>query len=244
LRDATFSFSQVDFALVILASTMPTAIAAKPAQPTAEAASEIFDPRVDAYINKAPAFARPILEYLREAVHTNAPGVTETMKWSRPFFELNGSVFGNMSAFKEHCSFGFWSSRMTELLAAGGIDGAGSSGSLGRISSMDDLPPRKVFAGYVKAAARLVAAGEYGPGLMAENKTKTIKAPLPVPAELTAALAKSKLARANFDALPPSCRREYIDWITSAKRPETREKRLTSAMEMISANRRMNDQYK
>ena len=203
-----------------------------------------FDSRVDAYVQKAPAFAQPILEYLRDAVHRNAPGVTETIKWSRPFFELHGSVFANMSAFSHHCSFGFWSSKMTELLAADGIDGAGTSGSLGRIGSLKDLPAKKAFEGYVKAAAKLVAAGEYGPGLMADRTQKSVKAALPVPPELADALGKSKIAQTNFDALPPSCRREYIEWITSAKRPETREKRLAASMEMIAANRRINDQYK
>jgi hypothetical protein len=214
--------------------------------PTKSAASQdSFDTHVDVYINKATVFAKPILEYVRELVHANVPGVTETMKWSRPFFLLNGTIFCNMSAFKQHCSFGFWSSKMTATLAADGIDGNGSSGLLGKITSLDDLPSKKVFAGYLKMAAKLVKDGEYGPGLMAENiRSKSVKAPLPVPAELATALAKSKVAKANFDAFPPSCRREYIEWITSAKRPETREKRLLAAIEMIAGNRRMNDSYR
>jgi Bacteriocin-protection, YdeI or OmpD-Associated/Domain of unknown function (DU1801) len=210
-----------------------------------KSAADAFDPRVDVYINKAPAFAKPILEHIREAVHANVSGVTETIKWSRPFFEVNGTVFGNMSAFKQHCSFGFWSSKMNQLLTVDGIDGAGSSGSLGKITSLEDLPPKKVFAGYLKTAAKLVVDGEYGPGLMAENiRSKSRKTPLPIPPELAAALAKSKATKANFDAFPPSCRREYIEWIISAKRPETRDRRLQSAIEMIAANRRMNDNYR
>ena len=79
---------------------------------------------------------------------------------------------------------------------------------------------------------------------MAEQTRKTVKAPLPVPPELAAALEKSKVAKANFDAFPPSCRREYIQWIVSAKRPETRDRRIQSALEMMVSNRRMNDTYR
>ena len=42
------------------------------------------EPRVDAYIAKAPPFARPILEHVRERVHAAVPDVEEAMKWSAP----------------------------------------------------------------------------------------------------------------------------------------------------------------
>jgi uncharacterized protein YdeI (YjbR/CyaY-like superfamily) len=60
---------------------------------------------------------------------------------------------------------------------------------------------------------------------------------LPLPAELSAALGRSAKAAAAFEALAPSCRREYIEWIASAKRPETRDRRIAQALEMIEARR-------
>ena len=50
------------------------------------------DPRVDAYIAKSPAFAKPILEYVRDCVHAALPEVEETMKWSTPFFDWQGPL--------------------------------------------------------------------------------------------------------------------------------------------------------
>ena len=38
---------------------------------------------------------------------------------------------------------------------------------------------------------------------------------------------------ARFDELAPSHRKEYVRWITEAKKPETRAKRITEAVEMI-----------
>jgi len=64
-----------------------------------------------------------------------------------------------------------------------------------------------------------------------------------VPADLVAALEKNPAARAAFDAFPPSAKREYVEWITEAKREETRAKRLVRAVEWMSEGRRRNWKY-
>jgi len=46
--------------------------------------------------------------------------------------------------------------------------------------------------------------------------------PTEIPAELAAALAAAPDAAAVFEALPPSHRREYVEWVAEAKKPETR----------------------
>lgn len=65
------------------------------------------DPRVDAYIEEAAEFARPILLRLRKIVHQGCPAGTETIKWGCPFFDYYGLLCG-FAAFKAHCSFFFW----------------------------------------------------------------------------------------------------------------------------------------
>ena len=42
-----------------------------------------------------------------------------------------------------------------------------------------------------------------------------------------------------FQQLAPSCRRNYIGWIDSAKRPETRAKRLQEALELLASGKRL-----
>jgi uncharacterized protein YdeI (YjbR/CyaY-like superfamily) len=49
---------------------------------------------------------------------------------------------------------------------------------------------------------------------------------IPVPHDLQIELHDDPEAAAAFTALPPSHQREYIDWIISAKRPETRTHRV------------------
>ena len=60
-----------------------------------------------------------------------------------------------------------------------------------------------------------------------------------VPPELTAALARNAQAREKFEKLAPSYRRQFIYWIGSAKRDETREKRIKTTIKLLMANRRL-----
>ena len=60
---------------------------------------------------------------------------------------------------------------------------------------------------------------------------------------LAAALRKSAKAAAAFKAFPPSHRREYIEWITVAKRPETRTRRLAETVKLVAAGKSRNWKY-
>jgi uncharacterized protein YdeI (YjbR/CyaY-like superfamily) len=197
------------------------------------------DPRIDAYIEKSAAFAQPILRRLRDVVHEACPEVQETMKWSFPHFEYKG-ILCSMASFKAHCAFGFWSG--AEVLESEAKDGA--MGQLGRITSLKDLPPKKVLAGYVKKAVALKDAG-VKPAWAKARATKARSKDVSIPEELAAALAlkKNRKAKEVFDAFPPSHRREYAEWIAEAKRPETRLRRAAQAVEWITEGKQRNWKY-
>lgn len=55
-----------------------------------------------------------------------------------------------------------------------------------------------------------------------------------VPEDLSAALDAAPLAKAAFEALPPSHRWEYLDWIEAAARPATRQKRIQFTISMLT----------
>lgn len=59
----------------------------------------------------------------------------------------------------------------------------------------------------------------------------------PVPSFLSRALSRHPRALSNFRALAPSYRRNYVRWITEAKRADTREKRLREAIRRLEKNR-------
>ena len=194
------------------------------------------DPRIDAYIAKAADFAKPILKHLRKVVHEGCPDVEETLKWSMPAFEYHGLLCG-MAAFKQHATFGFWQ----HTLVTGGKSpkGEGAMGSFGRITSKQDLPSDARIVSLVKKAAALNESGVKAPRV-----PKAAPKPAPkAPADLLAALAKTKQAKAAFDAFPPSHKREYVEWIVEAKRPETRATRLKTAIEWMAAGKSRNWKY-
>jgi uncharacterized protein YdeI (YjbR/CyaY-like superfamily) len=192
------------------------------------------DKRVDAYIAKSAAFARPILEHLRGVVHEGCPEVEETIKWGHVSFGYKGILCG-MAAFKEHCTFGFWKGSL--IVDAADRQSDEAMGQLGRITTLGDLPSRKKLVAYVKKAKELNDAG-----VKVVRKTKP-KPALETPADLLAALKKNKKANATFENFPPSHRREYVEWIVDAKTDETRQRRLAQAVEWMAEGKPRNWKY-
>ena len=194
------------------------------------------DPRVDAYIEKSAEFAQPILSHLREVVHAAVPDVEETLKWSMPAFEYKGILCG-FAAFKQHCTFGFWKQKLMESDAFSEQETA--MGSFGRITSKKDLPSDKVIVGLIHQAMELNEKGVK----VEKKKPAAEKKEIVIPEILVTALKKNRAAQATFNSFPPSCKREYIEWITEAKTEPTREKRLATTMEWLAEGKRRNWKY-
>jgi uncharacterized protein YdeI (YjbR/CyaY-like superfamily) len=80
---------------------------------------------------------------------------------------------------------------------------------------------------------------------IAEGALEVEFAPKPKPKELEVpgffadALKGTPRAFENFSALAPSYRREYVHWVTEAKREETRGRRLREAVRLLSENKRL-----
>ena len=191
------------------------------------------DPKVDAYIRKAAPFAQPILTHIREIVHAACPAAEEAIKWSFPHFLYKGMLC-SMASFKQHAAFGFWKGS----LVTGGPRSADAMGHFGRITQLSDLPSKRVLSGYVRKAAALNDNGVKQP-----RAPRRAAKPVKVPADLTAALARNKKARAAFDALSPSHRRAYVEWMTEAKTGETRGRRLAQAVEWMAEGKSRNWKY-
>jgi len=189
------------------------------------------DPRIDAYIGKAPEFAKPILTHVRALVHEVVPDVEETMKWSVPHFDYKGVLCG-MAAFKQHCNLIMWKGALIP-----GDDGRDEKGQFRNITSLSDLPPDRTMKALLRKAAELNEQGVKTP------RTAKAKAPLPVPAELKSALQKNKKAAAAFEKFPPSHKREYAEWISGAKGADTRQRRVETAVEWIAEGKSRNWKY-
>ncbi len=197
------------------------------------------DPKIDAYIARSADFAKPILNHIRALVHAACPDVEETMKWSFPHFDYKG-MFCSMAAFKQHCSFGFWKGALIFNQKKGsGLDDEEGMGQFGRITRISELPNEKALIGYIRKAVRL---NEAGIKLPARPRAKE-KKELVVPAEFMAALKKNKKALAAFENFSYSHKKEYVEWITEAKREETRKQRLVTAIDWMAEGKPRNWKY-
>lgn len=194
------------------------------------------DPRVDAYIDNAAPFSQPILRHLREVIHEAEPAVEETIKWGFPHFQLQGTLC-HMAAFKQHCAFGFTKGEL--VLPAENQAAANMMSSFGRLTAVADLPDRATLAAYVREAARLNREGVKVPKASAAKRASEVA----IPEAFRVALEGNPAAAAAFAKFPPGYRREYLEWIAEAKKEETRDRRIATAIEWIAEGKPRNWKY-
>jgi len=191
------------------------------------------DPRIDAYIDRQAEFARPILRHLREILHAACPECEETLKWSMPSFLYKGKILASFAAFKAHASFGYWNDSMLSEDAKN----RSAMGQFGQLAALDDLPDRTTLIALTRQSMALIDSGAKPPRATAK------KAPFTVPQDLRAAIDGTPAAAATWENFPPSCQREYVEWVTEAKRDETRAKRLAQTIEWLAEGKRRNWKY-
>jgi len=192
------------------------------------------DPRIDAYIARQADFARPILDHIRRLMHGVGLDLAETIKWGMPHFTYKGRPFAGMAAFKAHATLGLWNGKG---LVKGTGAGGEAMGQFGRLTAIADLPPEAELAEILRRAAAAADAG------ITARPKKPPKPELPAPDDLRAALDSDPRAAATFDSFPPGSRREYVEWVVEAKRPETRSKRVAQAVEWLAEGKRRNWKY-
>jgi uncharacterized protein YdeI (YjbR/CyaY-like superfamily) len=207
-----------------------------------KAAGKTYLSAVDKYIASTPAYAQPILNHLRELIHKTLPETEEAIKWGHPFFIYRGLMLGNMAAFKQHCSLGLWGSDVQNKLRADGVFDQAAMGVLGKLTSVKDLPSDRDLMNYFRTAAAAIDSGARTKNY-SRPKPGTPKRPPEIPAALSSALKKNKAAASKFAAMPAGAQREYCEWIAEAKRDETRDKRVSTAVEWIAEGKRRNWKY-
>ena len=187
----------------------------------------------DEWLENAPSFSRPIAQQLREWFMHWEPDLTEAIKWNLLCFSGRKNVCG-ISACKAHAGVAFF--RGTELDDPAGLFSGGENNTnirCVRITSADAVK-RDALRALLHAAIALDAQ----PEIPAAPKQK--REPWPVPEFFTKALAmkKHRAASDGFAKLSPSCQREYLVWLTTAKREETRERRLAEALAALAHGRK------
>ncbi|WP_291271550.1 YdeI/OmpD-associated family protein [Geothrix sp.] len=98
----------------------------------------------------------------------------------------------------------------------------------------------------IALAKELEAEGLLSPsGIASLNQarsaqTDSSKPPEPFPPVwFMTAVQADMVALSNFQNLPPSHQRRYVGWVSSAKREDTREKRIAEAVILLKENKRI-----
>ena len=187
------------------------------------------------YLNRQPQWARE-LERLRGILQKC--GLDETIKWGAPCYTHNGKNVVGLVAFKDWVALWFHQGALLqdpERALINAQEGRTKAQRQWRFTNVREIKVRIVTA-YVREAIALVESGR-------EIKAERGKA-LTVPAELTQALRRQKGATAAFAALSKGKQREYADYISAAKKAETRQRRIEKVVPMIAAGDGLNDRYR
>jgi uncharacterized protein YdeI (YjbR/CyaY-like superfamily) len=197
------------------------------------------DRRVDVYIARSAEFAKPILIRIRKTVHAGCPEVEETIKWSFPSFMYKG-ILCSMAAFKDHCVFGFWKHALLRDRIAELPRGEGRAmGQFGRLTAVSELPGEKALLRLVRAAAELNDRGIMKPRRGAPKRDRKLH----VPGYFLAAVRKNRKALATFKEFSYTNKKDYVEWVTEARREETRRRRLEAAVAWMVERKPRNWKY-
>jgi uncharacterized protein YdeI (YjbR/CyaY-like superfamily) len=175
----------------------------------------------------------------------------EWRTWLAENHACNSGVW--LVTFKKHCGDRHvpYDDVVEQALCFGWIDSLPRK--LDDDRSMLWVAPRKPGSGWSalnkQRVEKMIAAGRMAPAglekIQAAKQDGTWNAldaveTLEIPADLEAALALYSSARRHFDAFPRSVRRGILEWIASAKKPETREKRIKETARLAEDNHRAN----
>ena len=186
------------------------------------------------WLETCPDFSKPLAEQLIEWILHWEPDLTEAIKWNNLCFSGRRLICG-LSACQRHVGIFFF--RGTELPDPKRLFTRGSENNTNirtvRIETLEGFN-REAFRVLLHAAVEL----DSDPAIPPAPKVK--RKPWPMPDYFKQALAekRNRLAAEGFRKLAPSCQREYLVWLTTAKRPETRARRLRETLAALAANRK------
>jgi uncharacterized protein YdeI (YjbR/CyaY-like superfamily) len=163
--------------------------------------------------------------------------LTETLKWGLPTYQVNGKNVVGIGSFKAYAGLWFFNGvflndKANVLINA--QDGKTKGMRQWRFESMKEINEGLILE-YVFEAIQNQKAGK---------EVKAEKKPLLLPDELKEALAADSNLSESFDTMSLTLRREYAEYISEAKRAQTKADRLAKIIPMIKKRIGLNDGYR
>ena len=180
--------------------------------------------------------AKGMLELLRSILLETE--LEETVKWGGPVYTLGGKKVVGMGAFKSYVGLWFFqgvflSDPFKVLINA--QEGVTRGLRQWRFEGHESMEPEKILF-YILEAIQNQKEGK-------EITPKSKKA-IEIPDEIKAAFEENENFKLAFQAMTPGRQREYCEYISEAKRAETRDSRMRKVIEKVLGNQGLNDKYR
>ncbi len=192
---------------------------------------------VDEYIIKHPEW-REELNFLRETVLSS--GLVEQIKWGAPTYSLGGKNVIGLGAFKSYCGIWFFQGALLkdmDNVLMNAQEGKTQAMRQWRFANLSEIESAaEAIQSYVKEAVENQEQG----------KVVGLKPPKPlsIPEELVQVLSEQPNVKFAFQQLSIAKQREFAEYISEAKKPETKIKRLEKIIPMIEQGIGLSDKYR
>jgi hypothetical protein len=186
------------------------------------------------WLELCPDFSKSMAEQLTDWILNWEPDLREMIKWNMLCFSGRKLVCG-LSACQKHLGIAFF--RGTELPDPAKLFNEGGENNT-NIRSIRLTTPEGVDRTALRALLR--AAVELDADAMIPPVPKVRRKPWPMPAYFKQALTEKRhrAAAENFRNFAPTYQREYLVWLTMAKQPETRARRLKETLAALAKGRK------
>lgn len=175
--------------------------------------------KIVSYIEALPEWSQAICKKLRQIILETDAEITEEWKWG-PHYSRNGMVCG-FSAFKNHVKLNFFNGSAMKDPKKLFNNGADSAFSRSIDFKSTDALDGTVLKEYIREA---IALNESGFKRTLSDKTVV------VPDALEKAFDENGKAKNFFETLSYTCKKEYVNYITSAKQEKTINDRIAKVI--------------
>jgi hypothetical protein len=192
--------------------------------------------QINLYIAEHPEWQRKLLVRIRQLIHGADEHVQENWRWNMPHFDHSDHIMIGMAAFKEHVAVWFHKGALIKDPKKL-FEKADEKGMRSYKIKEGDALNEAAFTDLVKKA---VALNTKGTKL---GDAKPAKKALVVPDDLMKVLEHDEQAMSVWSKASYSWKKEYVEWITDAKKEETRKRRIAEAYQMIREGVGLNDRH-
>lgn len=180
--------------------------------------------KIQEYIETQPLWSKKICDKLRELILTQDKEIHEGYNWGPNYFLPEGMICG-FSAHKKHVSFTFFQGTLLRdkhnILLNHATNPHNKSLHFEDVREIKEEILREYLAEAIDNCRKGIKV------LQADNNSLSL-AP-----DIQREFRENGILN-YFNSLPYSLRREYLDWIATSKKDETRKNRIEKAIDMIS----------